>query len=1419
MTATLGAGGVQSIRQASTHPRPAPCADPLSRWVLVWLGALFLVVAFVQAPGLITFDSKLPVMMAPWSWMQASLHLWNPTVGSGSVQDAMFGYLFPMGPFFAVTHLVHLPVWFAERMWLALLLTVGAWGMIRLAEALGIGRRWARVLGAIAYCVAPIVVDWAAISVYLLAVVLLPWVLRPLVVGSSEGSPRQAAARSGVAVALMGGVNATVVVAVLPLAFLWFLTRAPGPRRRSLLGWWVVSVGLASFWWLGATVLQGKYGLNYLLYTETSSTTTQTASLFATLRGTSNWQNYFDIGSPVVPGGQTLVKLGVAIFATSVVSALGIAGLARRIPERLFLVASLGFGVLAITIGYTGALGGPFSHQVVNLLAGTLAPLRSVAKFLPCVALPLALGLTSLVSTVSIDGKREGWLRFLVDHRGRLLTGTVAVVVVFIAAIPFWRPQLYAFTGFTSIPNYWTQTADWLDAHQGNQTSLLVPGSAFADNTWGRPRDEPLSMLARTSVTTRSVIPLGLNGNFDMLSTFGYALASGTPQPGFAPYLSRSGIDYVVERNDLNLHLTGVPPPAQIHQVLSETPGLVQVAAFGPYLPRSQVTQGILPVYSSPRSVHLRSVEIYQVEPSGSEVHAYSAANPLVVSGSAQSLLSLAGTGLPVGRATVLSRDPRAASAQSKPEATWTITDGNQRRAAQFGVVNDNLSYLLGPDQRDGRPLTQPLMRATSGPMDAQTVFAPFGAASATATSFGSSGVHLEPSEGPASAFDGDPATAWVATGASGSVGQAITLNVFDKAVPLPSITITQLDRSPYRPSIKWVTINWDTGSVRRYIPASNGPVRIGVTSQMTRDLQIVIDAVRPAVDPLKPPLGAGITDISIPGVKFRPAMQLPSDMLAKFSDPSRNLPVLSLYDPVANPNLNFAGSVTAGQPMARKFVLPKAMTASLDGTAVPNPGAPLDRLLTQVADPVGQTLNVTASSWLRDLPRFRAENLVEARSSPWIAGLSDRDPSLTLRWAGVRTISSLSIGVSYQASRPTRMVISSSEGTREVSVPRNGGTVSFAPMTTDSLTIHFGNVIDRVSTVPTGGFAVGLTAPRPIALPVGLSSISVPALGTAVGSPSAPTTPVALPCGSGPTVTLNGTELPTRVTGTIGELVDLQPMVIRTCQSAMAHLPAGDNVVSFPSGNAFRVTSLLVEPPGLAGPHSPSTAARTVRVVSSNPAVRTLRVSAGPATYVQIAQNFNAGWVATFEGKTLAPIMLDGWQQGWKVPAGSAGTITMNFAPDHAFRGILLLGAFLLILLFVLAFGFRGRSTSESIGPRSKLPGWMLAGVAAVVMICISGWLALLLVPLIAVARRWGSSVTAAIGSMTFAVAGVVAALLTNTVWNGDVGFARTLQIGAAMALGAIFTGLIVDEQGPSKSALSVPDGGPVAEPSKPST
>src|SRR5207302_6187966 len=138
-----------------------------------------------------------------------------------------------------------IPMWAVQRLWMAAILAVAFWGTIRVCEALGIGSRNTRLVGAAAYALSPAMTALlGSQSGGQVPMALLPWILLPLITGARRGSVRRAAARSGLAVAAMGAVNATSSLCVLLLPALWLLTRRRGPRRRALTTWWALAVVL-----------------------------------------------------------------------------------------------------------------------------------------------------------------------------------------------------------------------------------------------------------------------------------------------------------------------------------------------------------------------------------------------------------------------------------------------------------------------------------------------------------------------------------------------------------------------------------------------------------------------------------------------------------------------------------------------------------------------------------------------------------------------------------------------------------------------------------------------------------------------------------------------------------------------------------------------------------------------------------------------------------------------------------------------------------------------------------------------------------------------------------------------------------------------------------------------------------------------
>ncbi len=101
--------------------------------------------------------------------------------------------------------------------------------------------------------------------------------------------------------------------------------------------------------------------------------------------------------------------------------------------------------------------------------------------------------------------------------------------------------------------------------------------------------------------------------------------------------------------------------------------------------------------------------------------------------------------------------------------------------------------------------------------------------------------------------------------------------------------------------------------------------------------------------------------------------------------------------------------------------------------------------------------------------------------------------------------------------------------------------------------------------------------------------------------------------------------------------------------------------------GPAFTVDNLRLDA-------APAPAAAPV----SSPAVgrwtenlRELDVAASGADQLLVVpESTNIGWVATApDGTELQPVVVGGWQQGWIVPAGTDGVVTLTFPSDRWYR------------------------------------------------------------------------------------------------------------------------------------------------------
>ena len=194
-----------------------------------------LIVSFAQSPGRISADTKLDLTANPLRFLARAANLWNSDLPFGQAQNQAYGYLFPHGAFFLLGDTLGVPGWVTQRVWWAVLMTAGCWGLLRVAEALNIGNPTSRLIGAVAFALSPrVLTTLGSISSETLPMMLAPWVLLPVIL-ALRGQPdarslRVLAARAGIALALMGAVNAVATLTGCLPALIWWACHRPNRR-------------------------------------------------------------------------------------------------------------------------------------------------------------------------------------------------------------------------------------------------------------------------------------------------------------------------------------------------------------------------------------------------------------------------------------------------------------------------------------------------------------------------------------------------------------------------------------------------------------------------------------------------------------------------------------------------------------------------------------------------------------------------------------------------------------------------------------------------------------------------------------------------------------------------------------------------------------------------------------------------------------------------------------------------------------------------------------------------------------------------------------------------------------------------------------------------------------------------------------
>jgi arabinofuranan 3-O-arabinosyltransferase len=1326
----------------------------------LWLAVCclgFFVLAFTTRPGAVISDTKIDLALNPVGWLERAAHLWDPQ-HFGQLQNQVAGYLFPMGPFFALGDLAGIEAWITQRVWIALLMCVAFLGVERLAGMLKLGGPGTRVAGALVYTLAPRTLSIVGeLSAEWLPAAMLPWIVIPLLTAAETGQRARAAIRSALAVALCGGVNAVAVLAVLVVPVIYILTRpAPVPRRR-MLAWWSGAVAVATlFWWL-PLLLVGRYAFSFLPYTETSAATAYVTSLTNVLRGASDWVRYLTVnGVETQPIGFAIATGLPLIVVTGVLAALGLAGLARGdLPARGFLLVVFLVGVAALTAGHLSALEPVVAEPVRWLLDGPLAPLRNLRKFDPLVRLPLALGVAHLLVHTRLP------------VRTAAATATAALV------LPAFNAGLAAPGHFKEVPLYWREAATWLNEHAGDDGVLVVPGAKFGEYLWGRPMDDPMQPLFAARWSTRQVTAAGSVGLSRLLDVIDQRLAAGYGSPGLTEVLRRMGVRFLLVRNDLaRANLQGAYP-ARVYEALRESPGITRVQAFG-----GEVGDTVTDDAENSVDWPFPALEVYAVAGASGLVETRAAGEALAVRGGPDSLLTMGDLGL-LGQAPVLVNGDVGGR-----EPPTVVSDALRLRERNFGELRSNQSQTLPAERHADFTGVRALDLLDDGWLDNTATAEYTGIAGVTASSSAADagavpGIATS-GRGPWAALDGDLDTNWETSGWKSPVGQWLRVDL-PAARTLPGLTVAFTDNVLIGTSVRTVAVETESGRAVQDVRRTSEPQRLRVPPGPTGWVRVEIVATTGGTWSFGQ--RAGITDLSVPGLLPGRTIRLPGasgdvyTMDRGLDERPRCLRTQARW--VCNPLLARPGEEGAG--FDRSFTADRARKTEIGGYAVLRDPALVDRYTRLGGDLPG----VKGSSQVSRDPVVAPRSAFDAdAATTWIPAASDAAPVLALDLRRRTKVSRIQVARPGGDREPLDVYVTGDKGiTRGARVDADGYLV-FKALTTRTLKLRFHAASRRLQ----------------------ITELLIPGV-TPAGRPQG--LPFRLACGQGPRLFVNGDPVPTRVSGTYADLLEQRPVKITGCKRAA--LTAGANRVVAAGWEAFGITGLMV---GRLKPDAPAAQGAAV-VASWSQSVREVRVSAPEDAFLVVNENFNAGWQAALDGQALTPVRLDGWKQGWELPAGSSGTVRMEYAPDRAYRLALGAGLAGIAVLAGLALVMRGPRPEHVLrtapAGSSRLTRWRAPYTLVLGMgfgAWVASWPGLLAVLAVSGAVLWGRA-RGVPGMGQWSGAGFLCAAAVATAaaqWSGPAVLGdQVAQLVACAAMGALFGALVTvrEPQAPEPEAV----------------
>ncbi len=1298
---------------ATAAARRAPGSRVL-RLQLAGIALLAYGIAFLQRPGETVVDTRLELSADPSVFLDRVFHIWSATTDFGHVQGGQFnGYLFPMAPWFALGDQLGVPTWIVQRLWLGTLLLLAAWGAARLMIALmGRPSLVASSAAALVFALNPYVVLFTSRgTVTLLAHVALPWLMLAVHRGLREPRGWRMPAAIGLILASTGGgVNAAVIAFALlgPLALAAYevlMHRIPA-RATLTFGWRAaLAAAVGSAWWAIPVLLQGRYGVDILIYTEQPTVIWATTSFPELLRMLGFWGLYTGVGfgglEPFMGVGANYLFNPVVVIATFLVPLFAAAtfALVRRWTYGPFF-GLLTFGALVVMFA-----GFPRDSRLRAALLDVyngfpaLQFLRTTYKGMPLLALAVAC-LCGAGAAALADRARAGRLRVL-GRRIPAVALLALAAVPAVAAVPLIEGRaIDSEQAYGEVPSWWTEGT--ADASAAGGRTMVLPGEMFGWYEWGGTMDPVGPPLRREPVAIREIVPYA-----DSRSAFlQIAIDDLVQQDRLVPdqlgqLLRLTGVHQVLVARDGRLRRNGAVAAVAAEAALSEQRDLDPLQDYGPRKVREAMPgRGYEPA------------RLAQISRRGAPGDAFGVRlavdPPTILDGDAEGVTELAAHRMLDARHPLLFAGDVGAGQLARMTAAGApivLSDSARRRL----FVSPRTRGNRGPTLTATDPLDREA--ATFNPFpargtDGQTVAVYSGLRRlSTPTAAGWSNF---PQYRAYAALDGRLDTSWRADENVRPQRWYMELEL-ERPRRVGAIEVVpQNDRRGRTTSI-FVSVN---GGGERRVELEPGSNRVDLGGAEVRVLRLRVDDVEGNEDTRG---AGGITEVRVPGLRVREHLRLPTALSASTRGLDLSRSPIEVVMARATADFPYRAGADALDPEAdhplamldaedgleRAFDLPAARRFTLSGwgsIAADAPDEAIDRL---AGLPAGWRYR--SSSRFEGVPGRRASSAFDGDPrTAWVGDVEPGEPAW-LEWTAPdrRELTGLVLRPGPAGYRfPTRVRVTAPGVTPfERSVGADGRVELPRPIAGSGLRIEV------LASQPRG--EGGLHGVRAVA----------------VGEVEAPGADFAAPRRDGRfttgcdalSVRAAGRAAGAALEGTIAELDAGRALRLRGC--AELALPAGPVRLSATGDELARPDHLR-----LAGaaprPVAPEATApgRVVSASRGGPpgAVESARLALDAPGWLVLEQTYSPGWEATCrdrdggESDLGEPTPVDGYANGWRVNPDCT-RVDFAFAPQRiAVAGYLLsaLGCLLMLaFLVVTALRRRGAATLAAEPPPAAGP------------------------------------------------------------------------------------------------------------------